>query len=834
MADQPCDEEALFHAARRLPSPGERAEYLRGACGDDPAVRGRVQELLRAYDEERSLGGVRLGPTIDAVEAMPLPGTLIGRYRLLEQIGEGGFGIVFMAEQQHPVRRRVALKVIKPGMDTRQVIARFEAERQALALMDHPNIAKVFDAGVTDSGRPYFVMELVKGLPITKYCDEHKRTPRQRLELFVQVCQAVQHAHQKGVIHRDLKPTNVLVAQYDGKPVPKVIDFGVAKAAGQQLTERTLFTGFGDVVGTPQYMSPEQAELNQLDIDTRSDVYSLGVLLYELLTGTTPLESKRLKEAALLEVLRVIREEEPPRPSTRLTTVAELPSIAAQRGLEPKSLSGIVKGELDWIVMKALEKDRGRRYETAYGLARDVERYLRDEPVSACPPSAAYRMRKLARRHRLAVVAALTFVAILIALVAGLTVTNRVITKSRNETAAALRLKEQALLEAQAERRRAEDNFFKARVVVKDLLLWPAAGRGEARLPDAVQKKLLEAATTYYSSLGDEHSADPSLRYDAAVGQTTLGYLRQKTGDLKRSEELLRRSGSTLQALHEKHPDRPEYGQHLGWSRYMLSETLNAGHRSAEALVAAEQAREVYERLIAAHPEATSYRGDVWWVYGTLADMHAAAGRMEVAAEMLGRRVNVNPAAHSSWYEAAGFYLFMGDVERYHGACREMLDRFEKTAQEQPLIAERTVKTCALAPDSVPDFARVDRLAERCLAGTETDVNRGYFVIAKGLADYRAGRYEAAVERLRVTGAGSSDAIPLACLAMAHHRLGRHDDARAALESARALLAKESPDARRTSVELMQGEILIREAGQVLSGNSTATTSQRVQPKTKN
>src|SRR5688572_23048074 len=295
-----------------------------------------------------------------------------------------------MAEQTSPVRRKVALKIIKAGMDTRQVIARFEAERQALALMDHPNIAKVFDAGVTDTGRPYFVMELVKGVPITKYCDEQRLTPRQRLELFVQVCHAVQHAHQKGIIHRDLKPTNVLVAPYDGVPVPKVIDFGVAKATGQQLTDRTMFTGFGDVIGTPQYMSPEQAELNQLDIDTRSDVYSLGVLLYELLTGTTPLESKRVREAALLEVLRVIREEEPPRPSTRLTTTEALASVAAQRGLEPAKLSGLVRGELDWIVMKALEKDRARRYETANGLAMDVQRYLSDDTVQACPPSSAY------------------------------------------------------------------------------------------------------------------------------------------------------------------------------------------------------------------------------------------------------------------------------------------------------------------------------------------------------------------------------------------------------------------------------------------------------------
>jgi tetratricopeptide (TPR) repeat protein len=325
---------------------------------------------------------------------------MIGPYKLLQQIGEGGMGAVWLAEQSQPVSRKVALKIIKPGTDRRQVLARFEAERQALALMEHPNIAKVLDGGTTPDGRPYFVMELVKGEPITKYCDEHRLTPRQRLELFVPVCQAIQHAHQKGIIHRDIKPSNVLIAPYDGTPVVKVIDFGVAKATGQRLTERTLFTEFGAVVGTLEYMSPEQAELNNNDIDTRSDIYSLGVLLYELLTGTTPLNRKSLKQAALVEMLRKIREEEPPKPSTRLSSTEELPNIAANRGLEPKKLSGLVRGELDWIVMKALEKDRNRRYETASGFAMDVQRYLADEPVLACPPSAGYRLRKFIRRNK--------------------------------------------------------------------------------------------------------------------------------------------------------------------------------------------------------------------------------------------------------------------------------------------------------------------------------------------------------------------------------------------------------------------------------------------------
>ena len=358
--------------------------------------------------------------TVDA-PGRERPGMVIGPYKLIQELGAGGMGAVWMAKQTEPVKRLVALKVIKPGMDSRQVIARFEAERQALALMDHPNIARVFDAGTTSAGRPYFVMELVKGLPLTKFCDERRLPPRERLELFIQVCQAIQHAHQKGIIHRDIKPSNVLVALYDGKPVPKVIDFGIAKATGQQLTEQTLITGFGVVVGTLEYMSPEQAELNQLDIDTRSDIYSLGVLLYELLTGSTPLEKKRVKEVAMLEVLRLIREEEPQKPSSRLSTTAEMPSVAANRSLEPKKLSGQVRGELDWIVMKALDKARDRRYETANGFAADLQRYLADEPVRACPPSALYRFRKFARRNKTLLTVA-TMIAVTV-LAAGATVT---------------------------------------------------------------------------------------------------------------------------------------------------------------------------------------------------------------------------------------------------------------------------------------------------------------------------------------------------------------------------------------------------------------------------
>jgi serine/threonine protein kinase/tetratricopeptide (TPR) repeat protein len=347
------------------------------------------------------------------------PGTVIGPYKLLEQIGEGGMGLVFVAEQQQPVRRHVALKIIKPGMDSRQVIARFESERQALAMMDHLNIAKVHDGGTTPEGRPYFVMELVKGTPLTDYCDRHRLTTSQRLGLFLDVCQAVQHAHQKGIIHRDLKPSNILVSLHDVTPIVKVIDFGVAKATSGRLTDKTVYTAFAQMVGTPLYMSPEQAGLSNLDVDTRSDVYSLGVLVYELLTGTTPFDSETLKKVDYDEMRRIIREDEPPRPSTRLSTMeqAALSTIAERRGQEPRRLSQQLRGELDWIVMKALEKDRNRRYESVSALAADVQRYLDDEPVQACPPSVGYRLRKFARRHRGPVLASAV---VLLALVGGM------------------------------------------------------------------------------------------------------------------------------------------------------------------------------------------------------------------------------------------------------------------------------------------------------------------------------------------------------------------------------------------------------------------------------
>jgi tetratricopeptide (TPR) repeat protein len=562
----PLSAEELFHAARDLAGEA-REDFLREACGSDRVLHDEVRALLRADDEAGNfLETPRHAGGPVPFEAAPFePETqasrMIGRYRLLERIGEGGFGEVWMAEQTEPVRRRVALKLLKAGMDTHQLVARFEAERQALALMEHPGIARVFDAGATDRGRPYFVMELVRGVAITDYCDQQRLDIQRRLELFRDVCLAVQHAHQKGIIHRDIKPTNVLVTEADGRPAPKVIDFGIAKAMQGSLTDRTLFTEFRQMIGTPAYMSPEQAGMGGVDIDTRSDVYGLGVLLYELLTGTTPFSAEELMEAGVAEIHRIIREVEPTKPSTKLSTSEALPSIAAHRHTEPKRLGALVRGDLDWIVMRCLEKDRGRRYATASALAEDVRRHLAGEAVEAAPPSRAYRARKFVRRHRAGVLAAAL---VALALMVGISSTTWGLVWALDErdradrnAAAALAASEseaQARVEAEAsatrataEAERAERELTRAREVKRfitemlasvkpetaqgrDTVLLREILDGAARRIEAgeitderIEAELSNTIGTTYGALGEYLLAEPFLQRALEIRRGLLG-----------------------------------------------------------------------------------------------------------------------------------------------------------------------------------------------------------------------------------------------------------------------------------------------------------------------
>lgn len=618
-------------------SPEQWPAFLDEACRGDLELRTRVLALLQAHNEMGTVHGggtMTAAVTADQAKSAESPGSVIGPYKLIEQLGEGGMGAVHVAEQTSPVRRVVALKLIKPGMDSRQVLARFGAERQALALMDHPNIAKVLDAGTSEQGRPYFVMELVKGKPITEYCDENRLTPRQRLELFLPVCAAVQHAHQKGIIHRDIKPSNVLVGLYDGKPVPKVIDFGVAKAIDQKLTEQTLFTGFGAVIGTPEYMSPEQAQLDNIDIDTRSDVYSLGVLLYELLTGTTPLQSKRAKQAALLEVLRLVREEEPPKPSSRLSTTEELPNIAANRSMEPARLTGAINGDLDWIVMKCLEKNRNHRYETANGFAADLQRYLADEAVEARPPSPWYRFRKFARRNRGALAAGLIGIMAVLAAVVGLAINNRMVTREKEQ-------KEAALERALREKTRADRNLSQARRAVKEYLLKtsdnPLLKSGDFQ---DLRKDLLKTALPFYEEFAKQKQEDPELEAERGRAYQDLGAIRRELGDAGRGLSELSEAEDLFRSLSATVPDQPKYALELAGTMISRGVSLSELAKFEEAEKAYRDAHAILEPLAAANP-GPDYRAALAQASSNLGDHLRELGQSADAELMLRRAITI-------------------------------------------------------------------------------------------------------------------------------------------------------------------------------------------------
>jgi eukaryotic-like serine/threonine-protein kinase len=629
----PVSERDLFIAALQIEDPAGRSACLDKACGDDAELRQRVEALLQAFTQAGSFlqqPAADPGATSDVPPAEPSqnsapaegPGAVVGPYKLLQQIGEGGMGTVFMAEQTQPVKRKVALKVIKSGMDSRQVIARFEAERQALAMMDHVNIARVLDAGATDSGRPYFVMELVHGVPITKYCDDNQLTPRERLELFVPVCQAIQHAHQKGIIHRDVKPSNVMVTLYDGKPVPKVIDFGVAKATEHKLTERTLFTQYGTMVGTLEYMSPEQAEMSALGVDTRSDIYSLGVLLYELLTGSTPLTRKRFKDAAYGEILRIIKEEEPPKPSTRLSDSGEaLASISAQRKTEPAKLSKLMRGELDWIVMKSLEKDRNRRYETATGFAADVQRYLTDEPVLAGAPSAAYRFRKFARRNR---VALSTAALVLAALVVGTCVSTwQAIRATHAEDLAETRLQAET-----AQRALAEQRFQLAKDAVGKYLQDVTEDEDLKRADfNKLRKRLLQSAVPFYQKFVEQKSGDPALEAARGTAYFRLALLRAEMGEQEAALADYKQVRAIFTKLAADFPTVPAYRQDLAGSHNNLGILLDDLGKRGEAEAEYRAALTTQEKLAADFPTVPRYRQELARSHNNLGNLLSAFGK---------------------------------------------------------------------------------------------------------------------------------------------------------------------------------------------------------------
>jgi serine/threonine protein kinase/tetratricopeptide (TPR) repeat protein len=604
--------ETIFLAALELPA-AERPAYLAAACGDDWQLRKRVEELLQANEAPEGFlpvehgtapGEAPLPATGQSAALTERPGDCIGRYKLLKKLGEGGCGVVYLAEQEVPVRRKVALKVIKLGMDTRSVIARFEAERQALALMDHSNIAKVLDAGATDTGRPYFVMELVSGIKITDYCEQNQLDMRQRLDLFIQVCRAIQHAHQKGVIHRDIKPSNVLVATQDHVPVPKVIDFGIAKATQGKLTDQTVFTALEQFMGTPAYMSPEQAELGAVDIDTRSDIYSLGVLLYELLTGKTPFDSRELVAAGLVAMRRTIQEKEPPTPSARLKLELTARNVQSPGDSTIKNPQSKIENDLDWIVMKCLEKDRSRRYETANGVAMDIERHLKNEPVVARPPSKLYEFQKTVRRHKFGFAAVATVV---IALVAGALVSTL-----------------QAVRATRAERKSAQVAQF-MKDMLKGVAPSKALGRDTTMLKEILDKtaerlgkeltnqpevelEMRDVLAWTYMDLGlfkpMEQMAQQSLRVsrarfgerspETARALTRLGVAQRRVSHFDQAEESLREAFKLQRELGERGcRDMPYTSLELGFALGLRGNAVEAERIEREGL---SMARKVFGR----------------------------------------------------------------------------------------------------------------------------------------------------------------------------------------------------------------------------------------------
>jgi serine/threonine protein kinase/tetratricopeptide (TPR) repeat protein len=700
-------EEVLFHEALSKPA-AERAAFLESACAGRPELRAAVEALLEAHDASGGLldDGVdsESGRPTDATgeftpdpmtgQRQPAAGTtdfrpdvdpgfvVAGRYTLQEKIGEGGMGEVWVAKQSAPVKRKVALKLIKAGMDSRSVLQRFERERQALAVMDHPNIARVLDGGLTAERRPYFVMELVNGLALTRFCDDMKLGIRERLELFVPICLAVQHAHQKGVIHRDLKPSNILVTMIDGRPVPKVIDFGVAKAAAGKLSDESMSTQFGAVVGTLEYMSPEQAGYSGDDVDTRADVYSLGVILYELLTGLRPIDGRRLEKAALDEMIRIIREEEPSKPSTRLTTDASAPSLAAVRRTAPQQLSALLRGELDWVVMKCLEKQRDRRYETANGLARDIQRYLADEPVEARPPSFGYRASKFLKRHRGPASAAVVVVAALVAGVVGTTwglvrardAEAKAIEERNDKIAAFDRAKEEEA-EAKLQRERAREGFRQAREAV-DRAFTVVSENKLLRVPgmQPLRKQLLDEALQYYRDFSRKWADEPGLQHDLARGYYRVAKITGEIGSKTQAVADYREAVRRFEDLLKERPNDQALRSVLAVSLHNIGQLLQDLHQFEAALAEYERSLALWLALAREHPEDASIEDGLALVRGSIAHPldelkrhREAFGHLDAALAIRRRQVAEDPKDPRRRHELAGVLDSRSHLQMHQG-----------------------------------------------------------------------------------------------------------------------------------------------------------------------
>jgi serine/threonine protein kinase len=691
-----------------MPLDSERSRTLVHAADDGPPSQPDPTTKKEAIGESAPPG--EAGPALPA--AQEVPGTLIGPYRLVEVIGEGGMGAVYRAEQLEPVHRAVALKVIKPGMDSAEVIARFEAERQALALMDHAHIAHVLDAGTTASGRPYFAMELVEGVPITHYCDEMYLTLRERLELFLLVCRAVQHAHQKGIIHRDLKPSNILVTVQDGKPVPKVIDFGIAKALHQRLTDRTLHTGFGMIMGTLEYMAPEQTDLTRLDIDTRADIYSLGALLYELLTGGSPLDRERLGVAGLIEVLRRIREEEPPSPSVRIGQRPEmLATLAAARRTEPRRLARLLRGELDWIVMKALEKDRSRRYETANGLARDVERYLADEPVAAGPPSAAYQLRKFARKHRRALVTAGAFALLLIV---GAAVSGWLAVAAVRERDRAVDAEQRALDMAKVARTEADTAKAINDFLQKDLLSQANLDRNP--VPDLKLRTVLDRAAKRIEGRFDQQPlVEADIRHTIGQALKSVGDNAEARRHLERSYELLRRE------LGDEHDTTCMVMNNLA-SVYAHEGRFAPAERLFMHVLEANK-----RRLGPEHRDTLAVMNNLTVLYLTQGNLAAAEHVVRELLEIV-RRVEGPDHPHTivTMNNLAGLYREQGKDGLAEPLLAEALDVMRRTKDSMDVVTLATMHNLAACRQMQGKFAQAEPLALECLEGSRRLLGRDH------------------------------------------------------------------------------------------------------------